>query len=256
VTEAQRKSFRAFADFLGKAEQQQTVLHEGYRPADISVALDAEGSLIQSQYNVNPDEPKTLLKVPSAGVVENIRELWRLTKKPANIYLVVDVSGSMKGEKLSATKGALLSFIEQIEGDRDRVGILAFSNLLEEVQPLDQLDKEVYGRTIRNLSAEGKTYLLEAVAYAHNKLQQEGGSERINVIVAMTDGQNNGQLSMEALETSLRNSELPVLIFTVGYGEDADIDMLQRIARLGEGQTYSSDPETIGKLYELVSKFF
>lgn len=256
VTEAQRKSFRAFVDFLGKAEQQQTVLHEGYRPADISVALDAEGSLIQPQYNVDPDEPQTLLKVPSAGVVEKIRELWRLTKKPANIYLVVDVSGSMEGEKLSAAKGALLSFIEQIEGERDRVGILAFSNLLEEVQPLAQLDREAYSRTIRELEAGGKTYLLEAVAYAHDKLQQEGGSERINVIVAMTDGQNNGQLTLESLENTLRESELPVLIFTVGYGEDADMDLLQRIARLGEGQAYSSDPETISKLYELVSKFF
>jgi hypothetical protein len=47
-----------------------------------------------------------------------------------------------------------------------------------------------------------------------------------------------------------------VLIFNVAYGKGADLDVLQRIARLGDGRAYSSDPETIGKLYELISKFF
>ena len=47
-----------------------------------------------------------------------------------------------------------------------------------------------------------------------------------------------------------------MLIFTVAYGEDADMDVLQRIARLGDGQVYESDPETIRELYKLLSDFF
>lgn len=254
VTEAQQRTFREFATFLGKPEQQQLVLREGYRPADVAVSLQAEGSLIQPAYKVDPDEPKTLLKVPPASVVEKIREVWRLTKKAANISLVVDVSGSMKGEKISGAKGALLSFIDQIEGDRDRVALIAFSSKIREIQRLGQLDKEAYRRSIRELQAGGKTLLYDAVAYAFDQLQQQGDSERINVIVAMTDGISDGTIN--TLESKLREAGMPVLIFTVGYGEDADIDVLQRIAQLGEGQAYSSDPETIEQLYELVSKFF
>ena len=254
VTEAQRRAFREFATFLGKPAQQQLVLREGYRPADVSVSLKAEGSLIQPAYKVDSEEPKTLLKVPPAGVVEKIRELWRLTKKPANIYLVIDVSGSMQGEKLSGAKGALLSFVEQIEGDRDRVALVAFSDGTREIQRLGPLDRERCRESIRKLKAAGGTMLYDAVAYAFDQLQHHGDSERINVIVAMTDGLSDGNIGV--LESKLPKSEVPVLIFTVGYGKNADIDVLQRIAQLGQGQAYSSDPETIEKLYELVSKFF
>ena len=254
VTEPQRRTFREFAAFVGKPEQQQLVLREGYRPADVSVSLKAEGSLIQSAYKVDPDEPKTLLKVPPAGVVEKIRELWRFTKKPANIYLVVDVSGSMAGEKLSGAKGALHSFIKQVEGDRDQVALLTFSDNTDTIQPLGLLNLASYRDSIRRLNAAGGTMLYDAVADAFNQLQQHKDSERINVIVAMTDGQSTGDIAI--LESKLRDVETPVLIFTVGYGDDADMDVLERIARLGKGQAYASDPETIESLYKLISQFF
>jgi Ca-activated chloride channel family protein len=254
VTEAQQRTFREFATFVGKPEQQQLVLREGYRPADVTVSLKAEGSLIRSAYKVDPEEPKTLLKVPPAGVVEKIRELWRLTKKPANIYLVVDVSGSMGGEKISGAKGALLSFIEQIEGDRDQVALLTFSSSTHTIQSLGPLNKEAFRESIRRLKAGGNTMLYDAVTHAFNQLQQHKESERINVIIAMADGQSDGHIS--TLESKLREAEMPVFIFTVGYGKDADMDVLQRIAQLGKGQAYASDPETIESLYELISKFF
>ncbi len=253
VKEEQKRTFREFAAFVRKPEQQQLVLREGYRPAEVAVSLEAEGSLIRPEYNVDPKQPKTLLKVPPAGVVEIIRELWRLTKKPANIYLVVDVSGSMKGEKLSGAKGALLSFIDQIEGSRDRVALLAFSDDVREIQGLGQLDR-TFGASIRGLTAGGGTMLYDAVAHAFEKLEQQHDPQRINVIVAMTDGQSQGDIAV--LESRVRQADFPVLIFTVAYGEDADLDVLQRIARMGDGQAYPSDPKTIEKLYQLLSAFF
>jgi Ca-activated chloride channel family protein len=254
VTEEQKRGFREFASFVAKPEQQRLVLTEGYRPAEVGLSLQAEGSLIKPEYNVDPDQPKTLLKVPSDGVVGSIRELWRLTKKPANIYLVVDVSGSMAGEKLSGAKGALLSFIDQIEGERDKVALVAFSGDASEIQRLRKLDRERFGASIRGLKAEGGTMLYDAVAYAFDKLQKKGESKRINVIVAMTDGQSQGDMAV--LESKLRTTDFPVLIFTVAYGGDADLDTLQRIAQLGDGRAYPSDPETIGALYQLLSAYF
>ena len=92
------------------------------------------------------------------------------------------------------------------------------------------------------------------VAQAHQRLQEEGDPDRINVIVAMTDGRSQGDFSV--IESQMRDAEFPVLVFTVAYGEDADLEILQRIARVGEGQSYPSDPETISKLYKLLSAFF
>lgn len=254
VTEEQKRAFREFAAFVAKPEQQRLVLMEGYRPAEVGFSLQAEGSLVRPEYNVDPNQPKTLLKVPSAGVVGSIRELWRLTKKPANIYLVVDVSGSMRGEKLSGAKGALFSFIDQIEGERDKVALVDFSDNVREIQRLGKLDRERFGASIRGLKAEGGTRLYTAVAYAFEKLEKQGEPQRINVIVAMTDGKSNDDIAI--LESKLRATDFPVLIFTVAYGEDADLDALQRIAQLSEGRAYPSDPETIETLYQLLSAYF
>jgi len=257
VTEEQRRTFRAFAAFVGKPEQQNLVLHEGYRPAQVAVSLKAEGSLIKSELKVDPSEPKTLLKVPSAGVIGEIRELWRLTKKPANIYLVVDVSGSMRGEKLDNAKSALLSFIDQIEGERDKVALVKFSSDIREVIGLGPLDDVSCRRNIRQLKDEGGTKLYDAVSYAYKRLQELSDPTRINTIVVMTDGEDTeSSLTMKTLHSKITAGETPVLIFSVAYGKDAKLDILEKIARQGEGRAYSSDPETIEQLYKRIIKFF
>lgn len=96
--------------------------------------------------------------------------------------------------------------------------------------------------------------LYDAVAHAFGKLEQHHDPQRINVIVAMTDGQSQGDIAV--LESRVHQTDFPVLIFTVAYGKDADLDVLQRLARMGDGQAYPSDPETIEKLYQLLSAFF
>jgi len=257
VTEDQQRTFRAFAAFLGKPEQQKMVLREGYRPAQVAVSLQAKESLIKPEFKVDPSEPKTLLKVPSAGVVEKIRELWRLTKKPANIYLVVDVSGSMSGAPLKNAKSALLSFIDQVEGEHDRVALVTFSTGFREILPLGTLDDVSFRKIVRGLNAQGKTSLYDAVAFTYDRLRKQSDPRRINTMIVMTDGEDtSSSQTLETIRSKIAAAESSVLIFNVAYGKGADLDVLQRIARLGDGRAYSSDPETIGKLYELISKFF
>jgi hypothetical protein len=70
----------------------------------------------------------------------------------------------------------------------------------------------------------------------------------------MTDGQADDDIAV--VEQRLATAEIPVLVFTVAYGADADLEALQQLADMGNGQAYASDPETIGKLYELLSAFF
>ncbi len=92
------------------------------------------------------------------------------------------------------------------------------------------------------------------MAFAYDRLQEERDPDRINVIVAMTDGQSSGSISI--LESRLRKPAFPVLVFTVAYGEEPELDILERIAWLGEGEAYPSNPRTIKKLYRLLSAFF
>ena len=49
-------------------------------------------------------------------------------------------------------------------------------------------------------------------------------------------------------------AQLPVALVSLVavFGDDADLEVLQRIARLGDGRAYPSDPATIKKLYRLL----
>ena len=44
-----------------------------------------------------------------------------------------------------------------------------------------------------------------------------------------------------------------VKIFTISYGEDANQDLLMRIANRTNGKTFVSDPETIDQVYLTIS---
>jgi len=258
----QRQAFTALRDFFLSAESQRYVLRSGYRPADLSIPLDDPDSPITSANGVNPAEPQTTLQIPSANVIEVVRQAWLYTKRHANIILVADVSGSMQGDKLAQAQAAMLTFLNQIQGDVERVGLISFSSAVQEVVPLAPIGDN-RGRlesAIRNLSARGNTALLDATQRAYTQLQALNDTERINAIVVMTDGkENNSRLTLPQLtqQVSAGNARgMQVIIFCVAYGDDADMNMLQAIADTSGGLARYGDPESIKELYKILSTYF
>ena len=135
----QRQTFARFRDYLLSAEAQALVLRYGYRPADLSIPLDGPDSPLVAANGVDPSQPKTALQVPSPAVIDVVRDVWWYTKRHTNVYLVVDTSGSMEGQKLAGAKAALHAFLDQIQGDMERVGMVSFSTGAEIVVGVDEL---------------------------------------------------------------------------------------------------------------------
>ena len=269
LTPDQRRGFKELSDFLRSNATQKLVLQEGYRPTDLSIAIDEPSSPISLANGVDPAQPQTLLQVPSASVLESIRSSWALLKRPANIYLVADVSGSMgEDEKLTRARDALLSFVGQVKSDSDRLALSAFASDVQEVVPLDKLltNRTRLSTAVNGLRANGNTALYDAILVAAEKLHAQRDLSRINVVLAMTDGKENAskrvnnRAGSQPLVTALKDLEkrsgVPVLVFTVAYGSDADFDVLRQIAESTRGQAYKGDPETIRKLYQLLSALF
>jgi len=260
LTIPQRQTFASFRDFLLSSESQQLILSYGYRPTELSGSLTDPASPLTADNGVNPVEPKTALQVPNAAVVQVVHDVWWYTKRHTNVYLVVDTSGSMRGEKLDQAQVALGVFLNEIKGDLERVGMVQFSSNVYNVIYLDELgdNRQVLQAAIDSLQAGGDTALIDAVSEAFTRLQKEGDPERINAIVAMTDGRENN--SSTSLRTLLRRIEsestVPVVIFCIAYGDDADWDMLQKIAEPSGGQVLQGDPETIRQLYKKLSSYF
>jgi Ca-activated chloride channel family protein len=270
----QRKAFLDFGRFLTGSDGQAIVAKHGFRPVDLT--FDMEKSPLKAQ-GIPVDQPK-LLQMPSRGVLAYLKDSWALgLKRRANIILVVDTSGSMAGDKLTSTKDALNSFLKQIPSDEERVGLVAFaSDLVDEVK-LDRLgsNRSALLDHIDQLRSNGNTAFYYAVWYATQTLAKQNDKERINVVVAMTDGLENesnkfvgrdspGLGRVPAITGSGRDpaplmrqlSPSGVLLFTVGYGGDADMDSLGRMSSALGGRAYRADPDTIRKLYELISQNF
>lgn len=258
----QRETYRAFRDYLISQAVQERVLEAGYRPADLSVKIDTPTSPISRLNGADPTQPQTTLQVPGPGVVQIVRDVWWLTKRHTNIYLVADTSGSMEGDKLARAQEALLAFLEQIKGDSERVGLIAFSSSVYRVLELDELrvNRTRLVGTIRGLQARGDTALLDAVSEAYSRLQYLRDTQRINAILVMTDGkENNSSIPLYQLVDQIQKGNragVPVIIFCIAYGDDADMYTLQQIASASGGQVRTGDVETIRGLYKLLSTYF
>lgn len=277
LTPEQRRAFLDFSRYLTGPEGQAIVVKHGFRPVDL--AFDMAKSPLVSE-GIPAQQPK-LLQMPVPGTLNYLRGAWASgLKRRANILLVVDVSGSMEGEKLSRTKEALNSFLKQVPSDEERVGMITFSSDIVDYVPLDRLGsnrKQLLSK-VEGLKANGNTAFYYSLWLAHWLLADLADTERINVVVAMTDGRENasGNFSRKNVQgigvipqitgsnardtapllRALQRNGPGIMVFTVGYGGDADMEVLSSIASAFDGQGYRADPDTIRKLYELISQNF
>ncbi|MFH1085617.1 MAG: VWA domain-containing protein, partial [Chloroflexota bacterium] len=140
-TAEERQAFSLFRDYLLRSESQRLILQQGYRPRDLTISLSDPESPIRSDLGVDPSQPYTTMQIPGPSVIEVVKNVWLYAKRRANIYLVADVSSSMAGEKIADAQTALRAFLDQIESDQERVGLIAFASDVREVEPLGQLDR-------------------------------------------------------------------------------------------------------------------
>ena len=262
LTDQQRVVFGHFRDYVTSQEAQMLILSYGYRPADLSISLDDPASPIKPENGVNPAQPQTTLQVPSPAVVEVVKDAWWYTKRHTNVYLVVDTSGSMRGDKLANAQEALRVFLDQIKGDMERVGLVEFSSQVNNIIPLDELSQNRANLTaaVDELEAGGDTALLDAINAAYVRLQELNDSERINAIVAMTDGrENHSSIGLDELARKMREgneSGVPIVVFCIAYGDDADYRTLEALAEATDGQVRKGDLESIRQLYKILSTYF
>ncbi len=257
VTRNQRSAYRAFTRFLLSKDSQYALLEEGFRPVDLTIEMLAEPSPFAETGTVDPLSPQTLLPLPPQPVLEIVLDVWRLSMRPVNVMLVVDSSESMQGSKLARAKTALQGFVDQIQGDRDRIGLVEFGSGVKQYGALQWLDAEGRGhmlRLIENMQAGGSTRLIDAVWAAHSELKDLADSDATYAIVVLTDGRDNdSEHRLRELQRDIQRAHNPVSIHTVAFGRDADAGLLEDLARIGNGRFYRADETTIEEIYRRIA---
>ena len=133
VTDEQRKAAGAFAGFLADVVTPEVAGREGFRPADEDAA---PAGLVSAANGADPKQPSRVLSLPEPKVLAKLKAAWRADRKPANVMVVFDNSGSMAEEdKLDEAKAGLLGFFREAQ-PHDRIGLIKFSTDITPLVPL------------------------------------------------------------------------------------------------------------------------
>ncbi len=108
-------------------------------------------------------------------------------RQPATAVLVVDTSGSMRGGRLDAAKGALLDLVDRLDPE-DNFGVVAFDSQVRIVVPTEPLvDKASVKRAIAALEPGGSTDLSAGYFRGLQEAQRVQGPTGALVLV-LSDG--------------------------------------------------------------------
>ena len=261
VSSAEREGARAFGDFLAEEISPELAAESGFRPDD----LDEDPVAPVSRENgVDPAQPERVLGLPSPRVLDRIRIAWREDRKPANVLLVVDTSGSMNDEnRLARAKQGLEAFFREVSPN-DRVGLTIFSDRIQPLVPLAPFreGRERLRGTVRSLIADGGTAVYDATLQSYGIVRELGDRERINAVVVLTDGEDtDSSTPVEEVVRTLEaqgDSSSRVRVFTIAYSAEAEgaKEALEAFAEAAGGQSYEGDTEDIESVYKSISSFF
>lgn len=161
------------------------------------------------------------------------------------MILVLDKSGSMGGEKIELAKDAAKSAVELL-GPRDQIGVIAFDGETYWVSELRSLAaKSLVLDQISTIEAGGGTTMYPAMDEAFNALRS--ATAKLKHVIILTDGHSSPG-DFEGIAQEMAASRITVT--TVGVGDGADQDLLERLASIGNGRYYfTNDPFSIPQIF-------
>jgi Ca-activated chloride channel family protein len=163
---------------------------------------------------------------------------------PRDLTFVIDVSGSMSGEKMEQARSAgkqilrtlspidrfrLIDFSSDVRTFRDGFSTATRENLRAAEQYLDQLE------------AQGSTNISGALEEALSSPVQPG---RLPIVLFLTDGQPTvGERDASVIASNVAKERGSRRVFTFGVGADLNVSLIEQLALEGRGTASFVRPE-------------
>ncbi|QDT13671.1 VIT domain-containing protein [Planctomycetes bacterium K23_9] len=176
-----------------------------------------------------------------------------------NVILVMDKSGSMKGEKIDQARKAADYVVGKLKG-RDRFTLINYDSVVENFRSeLTSADKETRTDAIEyidSMLAGGSTNIDEALKQALAMAQQADGPA---YVVFMTDGRPTvgERNAMKIADNAKRQLGDATRLFSLGVGHDVNSRLLDKLASICLGQTMYVRPgqpldQVVSRLYDRI----
>jgi Ca-activated chloride channel family protein len=248
-----RNAYRRLAGYLRTADVQRSIVDKTQRRAAVpGVALPSRA-------------PNGLVELPFPGTRAAIDALltayFDRLRKPARTVYVLDLSGSMAGERLAALKAALsgLTGVDtSLSGQycrfrsREEVILLPFSTkpgnprtyTVSTENP--QASRDAIRAEIDGLTTAGDTAVYDSLVAAYGLFG--GAEDRFLSIVLMTDGESNTGRGLGDFTSFVPSASPPVRVFPILFGEAAEQEMRQ-VASLTGGEVFDARQGELGKAF-------
>jgi VWFA-related protein len=181
-------------------------------------------------------EPMNIVRAKAEGAKKNI-----------SVILILDRSGSMKGEKMAKAKAALLEFVNLMELE-DKAGFIVFDDRVNIVSELTS-DKELLKQKVNDVELGGNTAMYDAVYAGVEMMRPVSGRK---TVIVLTDGKSNRGIHKynDTVEYAAINN---TSIYTIGLGNDVRKDQLENIAKESGGEYFfTPTPEMLVTFYEKI----
>ena len=160
-----------------------------------------------------------------------------------DLVAVVDVSGSMSGEKLDQARAALVQLLGDLRsGDRFRVisfgsGVRRFATGWTPAAPDSVRAAQDW---VRRLDTDGGTNIAGALTEAFAEPPRDGA---LGVVVFLTDGMPTvGETDPEHIAEQAERGRGPFRVFAFGIGYDVNTYLLDRLTERARGMTEYIQP--------------
>ena len=250
-----QEATQLFREYLLSTAGQETAVTYALRPVNKTVAITAP---LTEEFGVAMSQPEIIFNEPNVAALYAVQDLWQTARKDVNLVMLLDTSGSMRGGKIDNMRNAAVQFVEQM-GDEDQLTLIAFSTepnlLIEGVQVGPNRQKII--NAITNLSATGDTTLFDAIADGASSIERTNQTNMTNAMVVLSDGMDTRSYRFE-FNDNLVNAATSndTTVFTIGYGGDADENVLSTLAIQGNGNFYLGDEASIQAIYDEMSAAF